>query len=765
VSNPRTESRASTLRAHVAILGAVQGVGFRPFVYRLAHELGLCGFVHNTSAGVSIEAEGDSAAVRDFVRRLESDKPSIALLQSLEVTYLPAVGCQGFAIRESAGGEKRAFVLPDLATCPLCVSDTFDPGNRRFRYPFTNCTYCGPRFSIIAALPYDRASTTMKAFTMCAECAREYHDPADRRFHAQPNACPACGPQLALWDSDGRAMARRHDALLSAAEAIREGKIVAVKGLGGFHLMVDARNEKAVQTLRSRKHREEKPFALMVPSLDLALHACSASEVEQRLLRSPECPIVLLRRKPWPSEIAASVAPGNPNLGVMLPSTGLHHLLMRELGFAVVATSGNLSEEPICIDEREALARLAGIADLFLVHDRPILRHVDDSVVREVGGRELVLRRARGFAPLPVQVEGDLAPVLAVGAHQKNTVAIAVGSQVFVSQHIGDLETEGSHQAFRSTIEAFRSLYDFVPETLACDLHPDYLSTQHAKKHAQQSGLPLVRVQHHHAHVLACMAENHLRPPGLGIAWDGSGMGEDGTIWGGEFLRVDEQGFRRVAHLRRFLLPGGAQAVREPRRVAMAILFEIFGDEAFSRPSPALRAFSHAERDTLQRMLGARLNAPVTTSAGRLFDAFASLLDIRQVTSFEGQAAMEIEFALVDTKEDAFYPYGMRSEDGVLVVDWEPSVRALLAEPEIPIAKASARFHNTLVEMAVDVVTRVGEKNVVLSGGCFQNRYLTERLVARLVATGFRPFWHQRVPPNDGGIALGQIAATGKRRN
>ena len=743
------------VRVHVAIRGAVQGVGFRPFVYRLAHELGLHGWVNNSAAGVFVEAEGDASQVRAFVRRLESDKPQIAFIQSFETTFLDPVGYTNFDIRASSGGEKRALVMPDLATCPACLADILDPHNRRYHYPFTNCTHCGPRFTIIAALPYDRASTTMHAFTMCGDCRREYNDPNDRRFHAQPNACPACGPQLALWNAQGIEIARKHDALMKTATALRAGKIVAIKGLGGFHLMVDARQESAVQTLRTRKRREEKPFALMAPNIDQTLRYCSASEVERRLLRSPECPIVLLPRLPGPSDIAPSVAPGNPNLGVMLPGTPLHHLLLGELGFLLVATSGNLSEEPICIDEREAMERLGGIADLFLVHDRPILRHVDDSVVREVCGRELVLRRARGFAPLPVQVEGELTAILAVGGHQKNTIAAAVGSQVFISQHIGDLETEGSYQAFQSVISAFKSLYDFSPKAIACDAHPDYLSTQYAER----SGLPMVKVQHHHAHILSCMAENQLRPPVLGIAWDGSGMGSDGTVWGSEILHVTDTGFRRVAHLRPFLLPGNAKAVREPRRVALALLYEIFGNQAFTLDVPTVQAFTPAERGPLQTMLRQRLNAPTTTSAGRLFDAFASLLNLRQVSSFEGQAAMELEFALAGTKEDDSYPFAIRNQGETLWLDWEPAVRAVIAGATNERARASARFHNTLVDMVVEVAKRFGEKNVVLSGGCFQNRYLTERMVSRLVSSGYRPYWHQRVPPNDGGIALGQIMA------
>jgi hydrogenase maturation protein HypF len=749
----------------VTIRGAVQGVGFRPFVYRLAREMGLPGWVINASTGVVVEVEGPQATLVRFAARLEQEKPAIAIVQSLEAVYLDPVGFATFEIRESKGGEKRVLVMPDLATCPACVADIFDRDNRRYRYPFTNCTNCGPRFSILSALPYDRSATTMRDFQMCEACRREYGDPADRRFHAQPNACPACGPRLALWNGDGSQIETADGALLAAADAVRSGRIVAVKGLGGFHLMVDARNETAVRRLRERKHREEKPLALMAACYEQALQLCHASEIEQRLLRSPECPIVILRRRATsggeagqgPDSLAPSVAPGNPTLGVMLPYTPLHHLLLAELGFPVVATSGNLSDEPICTDEHEALTRLAGLADLFLVHNRPILRHVDDSIVREVCGRELVLRRARGLAPLPVHVDVALPASLAVGAHQKNTVAAAVGSDVFISQHIGDLETQASFNAMERVIEAFQGLYGLRPQSVACDLHPDYLSTQHA----QRSGLPVVQVQHHIAHALACMAENGISPPALAITWDGSGMGTDGTVWGGEILHVTGDGWRRLAHLRPFLLPGNAKAVREPRRVALALLYEIFGDAAFEVDAVPIRAFSTAELATLRLVLQRRINAPVTTSAGRLFDAFASLLDLRQVASFEGQAAMELEFALAHETEDNSYPYAIRDDAEGHVLDWEPMVRSLLSEPPRSKAAASARFHNTLVDMAVAVAKRAGEERVLLSGGCFQNRYLTERMVSRLRREGLRPYWHQRVPPNDGGISLGQIVATG----
>ncbi len=746
-------TRAEARRLRAVIHGAVQGVGFRPFVYRLAHAMELTGWVLNSAQGVFIEVEGDEERLREFVARIEREKPAIAFIQSLETAYLDPLGYQDFVIRESEGGEKTALILPDIATCPDCLADITQAANRRYRYPFTNCTNCGPRFSIIEGLPYDRPRTAMKRFTMCAACAREYHDPADRRFHAQPNACPECGPHLELWDRAGATLAQHDPALLAAADALRAGRIVAVKGLGGFHLLCDARNNDAVQELRARKRREEKPLALMFPSLAAVAEHCRLHAAEERLLRSPESPIVLLRRRT--DGLAPAIAPRNPYLGAMLPYTPLHHLLLADLGFPVVATSGNLAEEPICTDEQEALVRLGAIADLFLVHDRPIVRHVDDSIVRLVAEREMVLRRARGFAPLPIHLSAPVPPLLAVGAHQKNAIAASVGAQVFVSQHIGDLETTAAFHAFERVIGALREMYEIEPAALACDLHPDYVSTRFARRH----GGRVVAVQHHYAHVLSCMAENHLEPPVLGISWDGSGYGPDHTVWGGEFLRVTREGYQRVAHLRTFRLPGGERAVKEPRRAALAVLHETFGDEFWSWNLPPLAAFTAAELRVLRSMLTRQVNSPVTSSVGRLFDAVAALVGLRQVCRFEGQAAMELEFAIAGHEDDAIYPFAIQENDGAMVCDWAPMIRALVAGRDAEPGVVAARFHNTLVQMGVEIARRVGEPKVVLTGGCFQNKYLTERYVRELRAAGFHPYWHQRVPPNDGGIALGQIMA------
>ncbi len=783
-------------RLKIAVRGAVQGVGFRPFVFRLATELGLGGWVNNSPQGVFIEAEGPRRALEHFLVRLDTEKPPRSFIQSLEASWLDPLGRTNFAIRPSeTAGARTALVLPDIAPCADCLREILDPANRRHRYPFTNCTHCGPRFSIIEALPYDRANTSMRRFTLCPACQAEYDDPRDRRFHAQPNACPRCGPHLELWvpcpgDSSAppRVAGRGDDALRAAAGAIQAGHIVAVKGLGGFHLIVAAHDDAAVRRLRDRKHREEKPFALMVPSLESVKAVCDVSLLEERLLRSPEAPIVLLRRiGNRKSEIAHSVAPGNPCLGVLLPSTPLHHLLLAELGFPVVATSGNLSDEPICTDEREALGRLGGVADLFLVHNRPIVRPVDDSVVRVLLDRELVLRRARGYAPLPITLQSEVRSpnsevICAVGAHLKNTVALAVGPQVFVSQHLGDLETAAAYDAFRRAVADFQRLYEACPEIIAADLHPDYLSTKFARELAAPAGGPrCVGVQHHLAHVLSCMAENELAPPLLGVAWDGTGYGLDGTVWGGEFFHVTETAAERVAHWRAFRLPGGDAAAKEPRRAALGLLHETFGDTAFELGDrPTLRAFSGAELAALRTMLTQGVNSPRTSSVGRLFDAVASLLGLRQRMRFEGQAATDLEFAADGASGEA--PYPLRMEDGerrmeataaaashsalrtshsAFLLDWVPMVRAILDDSKrgVPAGEISARFHLTLAEAIVAVARRIGEPRVVLSGGCFQNRRLTEHAVRRLEAEGFLPYWHQRIPPNDGGISLGQVVA------
>ncbi len=751
-------------RRRIQLQGLLQGVGFRPFVYRIATDLGLSGAVWNGPAGVTIEVEGIRPILETFLYRIKQERPVHAVIDRIDSARLDPTGEERFEIRESdLAGVRETSVPPDLATCADCLRETFDPANRRYRYPFTNCTDCGPRFSMIELLPYDRINTTMRKFPLCEECRNEYENPANRRFHAEPNACPSCGPHLELWEADGSVRASHDAALLAAADALRRGMIVAVKGLGGFHLMVDARNEEAVQRLRRRKVREAKPFALMFPTLEPVKNACQISEMEARLLLSPESPIVLLK-KSAPSAIAFSVAPDNPYLGILLPYTPLHHLLMSELGFPVVATSGNRSEEPICTDENDALRRLAGIADLFLVHNRPIVRPLDDSVVRVIAERPLILRRARGYAPLSFDIETNRPlpsdrSLLAVGGYLKSTIAILAGGRITLSQHLGDIENAETDRTFRQAIADLKRLYDHSPDAVVCDLHPDYRST----RFAQETGLPLHRVQHHYAHVLSCMAEHRLEGPLLGIAWDGSGLGPDGTLWGGEFLKIDEGSFQRVAHFRTFRLPGGERAMREPRRSALGLLYESFGESVFEGRA-ALSAFNAEERRILKTMLKSGLNAPITSSAGRLFDAVASLLGLRQTSRFEGEAAMALEFACEGIETEEAYPFRIPecgTPKAPLIIDWAPLIEAILGDLEQsrPIGEIAARFHNTLSEIIVSVAQRIGEEKVVLTGGCFQNKVLTERAMMRLSAEGFQPYRHQQIPPNDGGLAAGQILA------
>ena len=731
-------AKSAMQRLRVTLRGAVQGVGFRPFVYRLATEMSLTGWVLNSSAGLVVEVEGPTEQPNLFEKRLEQERPKASVVNVREFAWLAAEGSTRFEILASdSDSGKTVNVLPDLATCNDCREELFDPDNRRFAYPFTNCTNCGPRYTIVVDIPYDRPNTTMQDFVLCPRCREEYENPADRRFHAQPNACPVCGPKL-----DGT--------LEDAVEALRGGEIVALKGIGGFQLLVDARNADAVARLRQRKHREEKPFALMMPSLEVARAYCEITPAEVELLESQAAPIVLLQPKAS-TDIAGNVAHCSPYLGVMLPYSPLHHLLMEECRFPVIATSGNRSDEPIAIGNDEAAERLKEIADHFLMHNRPIVRACDDSVVRLTRGRAGILRRARGYAPLGIRVAHELPPVLAVGGHLKNTVAIAVGQDVFLSQHIGDLETLEARGAFEKAIDDLCRLYSFKPEAVACDLHPDYASTHWAEK----SGLPVIRVQHHQAHVAACAAENNVDGAYLGISWDGTGYGLDGAIWGGEFFHVENQHvengrYERIAHLRSFGLPGGDAAVREGWRSAASLLYEVGSKAAALDAGEESQGKSRLDEAKVRTMLERGINVVPTTSVGRLFDAVACIAGVARQNRFEGQAAMllENEIGLLRTEEAYALPGG----------DWGPMISAVMADKiaSVPVSRIAARFHNALVAWILEVAGSAKLKQVVLSGGVFQNRYLTERAAAGLESAGYTVYTHRQVPPNDGGIALGQ---------
>lgn len=758
-THPTEVKAPARTRLHIVVRGAVQGVGFRPFVYRRATELGLTGWVCNSTEGVVLEAEGAPDRIADLVEALRETPPANATAITVEISEIAPCGAAAFTIRPSAAtGARTVDLLPDLATCPDCLVELFDASSRRYLHPFINCTQCGPRYSIIEDIPYDRERTSMRRFPMCHACQAEYEDPRDRRFHAEPNACPECGPRLSLWDPTGRAVARDHDALLAAATALRDGSIVAVKGIGGFHLMVDARDEMNVRRLRARKRREEKPFAVMFPALSDVTASCRVTAEAEALLTGPARPIVLLRRTCL--LIAPAVAPGNPWTGSLLPYTPLHHLLMRELGTPLVVTSANVTDEPIVTDEHEAICRLAGIADLFLVHDRPIVRPVDDSVTRVVCGRELMLRRARGYAPARIAWEGAPSGILALGGHLKTTVALTNAGGAVVSQYIGDLGTVGARAVHARTVADMHRLYGLRPRLAVRDLHPDYASS----RAAEALGLPVLSVQHHLAHVAACMAEHGLAPPVLGVAWDGAGFGPDGSVWGGEFLLVTRAGWRRVAHLRQFRLPGGETVAREPRRAALGLLYEAFGENAFTMLHlPPVAAFSPAERAVLCTMLARGLNAPMTSSMGRLFDGFAALCGLRQRATYEGQAAAEFEWAADDFAGGRACEFPLRdapATDQPFVLDWQPALEMVLTDLRAgtPPGSVSKALHNGLARAIAAVAERIGEHRVVLTGGCFQNALLTEAAVGALRAAGCEPVWHRRVPPNDGGIALGQAA-------
>lgn len=768
----------SVRRLAITVRGVVQGVGFRPFVYRAARAESLSGWVLNAADGVQIEVQGTAAGLDRFLEALRSQAPAQARVDSLVVQPIPspaqAVAASDFQIRHSTGrASPRPTIPADLATCAQCQQEIRDPQARRYGYPFTNCTNCGPRWSIITALPYDRPRTSMQSFAMCDACRAEYDDPGDRRFHAQPIACPACGPRLELLDHRGTHLAVAATALEQAAQAVREGKILALQGVGGFQLLVDATSALAVERLRRRKHRPHKPFAVMLASLEDVRRQGLVTADEEAVLASYQAPIVLVRRRET-AQIAKEVAPGNPYLGLLLPYSPLHHLLLDRIRRPVVCTSGNLSEEPMAITTADAVARLGSIADLLLTHDRPIVRPVDDSVVRSLppalrapahgaGAPALavqILRRARGYAPLSIPLGFQAPSILAVGGHLKNAVALSLGAEVVLAPHIGDLDTALSMEVHRRTIQDLVEFFAVTPQAVACDLHPDYASTRHAEQLAMTWDVPLVRVQHHHAHVAACLAEHALPDPVLGLAWDGTGYGPDATVWGGEVLRCEGPEFQRVAHLRTFPLPGGDRAAREPRRAALGLLFEILGDAA----APwAQRWFTESELGLLLAALRRPRLFPRTSSLGRLFDAVAALCDLSERVSFEGQAAMGLEF-LADVTEREAYPLPL-SDAAPASADWEPMIRAILADREhgVGVGSIAAKFHNALAAFASAVACRCGASRVALTGGCFQNALLTARVQERLSSDGFRVYIQQQVPPGDGGLAVGQVLVAARR--
>jgi hydrogenase maturation protein HypF len=760
----------------VRVTGVVQGVGFRPFVYRLAGELGLAGFVLNDFRGVALEVEGASATVECFLARLRDEAPPLAVIDSIHCAECPVSGETGFAIyRSFADGVPDASVSADSATCPDCLRELFDPGDRRYRYPFTNCTNCGPRFTIVRGVPYDRRLTSMSGFPMCEACAAEYDDPADRRFHAQPNACPVCGPSVALVPADGAGDAAA-DPIAHAAEALRDGEILAVKGIGGFHLACRADEAAVVARLRARKHREDKPFALMVADLAAAGRFAALGSSEQALLHSPAAPIVLAPRRAG-ARVAEAVAPRAAELGVMLPYTPLHHLLMDDLGAlgieAIVLTSGNVSDEPIAYDDEEAGARLAAIADRFLVHDRPIVTRTDDSVVRVVTAagraRPLIVRRSRGYVPAALPLPGGTPrPLLGCGAELKHTFCVAKRERAWVSHHIGDLQNYETLRSFETGVGHLENLFAVEPEVVAHDLHPQYLSTQYAQA---RDGVVLIGVQHHHAHLAACLAEHGVEGPAVGAIYDGTGYGTDGTIWGGEILCGDLKGFTRAGRLRPVRMPGGERAIAQPWRMACAWLGAISdSDPAARTPPPSLAGVVAPDAwATVSRLAAIGLNSPETSSIGRLFDAVAALCGVRPVIRYEGQAAIEFEALCVADPGVAAYPLPLVDDQHGFTLDPRPLVAAVRSDlgAAVGVGVIATRFHTALAGATVRACARVCEDRdvgtVVLSGGVFLNRRLLEACVTGLSGLGLRVLVPQLLPPGDGGIAFGQVAVAAAR--
>ena len=770
----RTQHKA---RWRMLVTGIVQGVGFRPFVYQLAQKLSLTGWIENTPQGTTIEIEGLPENLEHFQSRLHSQAPRTATLHEILISKILTQDDENFSIRTSPQqGVRRSVIPPDFATCPECLAEVNNPHSRRYRYPFTTCTQCGPRYSIVEAIPYDRINTTMKKFPLCGNCQREYEAMNNRRFHAEAMACSVCGPHVTLWDHKGRVIAEEETALTRACAVVQNGEILAVKGLGGFQLWADAQSDKAVQRLRGRKHRPRKPFGVLFPSLAAVKTHCHVSREEETLLTSLEAPIVLLRRKDT-SSLASTVAPGNPYVGALLPFTPLHHLLMGELQTPVIATSGNRSEEPIVIDEYEALGRLNGIADAFLIHDRPIARPVDDSVVRLVNGNLMMLRRARGYAPTPILIKSskrkERPSILAVGGHLKNTVAVTTQDQVIMSQHIGDLSTPDAYTRFEKTVSDHLRLFDIQPQAIACDLHPDFRSTIFAQKLGKAMNIPVVPVQHHHAHILSCMAEHGLEGPVLGVAWDGAGYGPDGTIWGGEFLLADDSGFRRVGHLKPFRLPGGEICMQEPRRVALSLLYETFGEDCLNMDLPPIRSLGRDVAQYLVEILKKNVNCPITTSMGRLFDGISSILGLCHINTFEAEAALALEFAaelgLIHGETPYFTSsllsvhsnYGEHTKQKTpdklpFTAIWQNLVKALVLDhlESIPPAQSSLKFHLALTDFIRTISQALGHRQIIFSGGVFQNTQLLRLIQATLSETDFT--CHVHTPSHDGSLSIGQ---------
>jgi hydrogenase maturation protein HypF len=743
-------------RAEIKITGIVQGIGFRPFIYGLAEAHSIRGWVLNNEKGVFIDAESEDGNLDVFIQNIPKLAPPLARIESFDIKYLEPLGHTLFEIRKSEEvQEKFVLISPDLATCDSCLSELFSPGNFRYRYPFINCTLCGPRFTILQDIPYDRHKTTMAPFTLCPVCRKEYEDPRDRRFHAQPNACPACGPSLHLEDRARQAVPG--DPVEKTLDLLAAGRIVAIKGLGGFHLACDARNQDAVSSLRSRKFREDKPFAVMCRDLEEVKEHGEVSEEEEKLLLGVERPVVILRRRKM-SPVASAVAPYQDTLGVMLPYSPLHHLLLNGPLRTLVMTSGNVSDEPISYNNDEASRRLSRIADYFLFHNRKIHMRCDDSVTRIFEGKPYILRRSRGYVPFPIKVSFPLERVLACGGELKNTFCLTRENYAFLSHHIGDLENLETLTSFEEGIEHFKKLFYIEPKAVAYDLHPDYLSTQYA---LSIPNIPKIGIQHHHAHIVSAMVENGIEGDVIGVALDGTGFGLDGTLWGGEFIKANLRDFDRLAHLKKVPMPGGAMAIKEPWRMAMVYLTEAFGEEATRLRIGLMKKIDLQKWDILTKTIGKKINSPLTSSMGRLFDAVSSLLSIRDEVRYEGQAAIELE-KIADPGVKEEYLFHTEKNLSPMTIDPTEMIKGIVRDKIAGVASSiiSGRFHRTIASLIIATCEAIrsehGLSRVVLSGGVFQNILLLSLVVKGLKTSGFDVYTHHLVPTNDGGISLGQ---------
>jgi hydrogenase maturation protein HypF len=743
-------------RAEIGITGIVQGIGFRPFIYNLAKAHSIRGWVLNNEKGVLIDAESKDGNLDRFVQDIPKLAPPLARIESFDVKYLEPLGYSTFEIRKSEEAQdKFVLISPDVATCDQCLSELFSPKNFRYRYPFINCTLCGPRFTIIQDIPYDRRKTTMAPFIMCPVCQKEYEEPLDRRFHAQPNACPACGPSLHLEDRRGKEVSG--NPIVKTLDLLSKGRIAAIKGIGGFHLACDAKNQDAVSSLRSRKFREDKPFAVMCQNIDEVKEHCEVNEEEEKLLLSVERPIVILRRR-GNSPIAHAVAPYQDTLGVMLPYSPLHHLLLNDSLKTLVMTSGNVSDEPISYKNEEAFGRLSKIADYFLFHNREIHMRCDDSVIRIFDGKPYILRRSRGYVPFPIKLSFPLEMILACGGELKNTFCLTRGQYAFMSHHIGDLENLETLTSFEEGIEHFKKLFYIEPKAVAHDLHPDYLSTQYA---LSIPDIPRIAVQHHHAHIVSAMAENGIEGDVIGVALDGTGFGLDGTVWGGEFIKANLRDFDRLAHLKKVPMPGGSMAIKEPWRMAMVYLLDAFEEEAAKLKIDLMKRIDFQKWDILKRAIKQKVNSPLTSSMGRLFDAISSLLSIRDEVHYEGQAAIELEM-IADRGVKEGYPFQNHEEEVPMVIDPAEMIRGIVRDliDGVPSSKISGKFHRTISRMIIETCETIRSKEklnrVVLGGGVFQNIFLLSLVTEDLKRSGFDVYTHHLVPPNDGGISLGQ---------